>query len=269
MAASARREFARETIALQQGVIYGPVMSRRLGRSLGLNLLPDEIKLCSLNCRYCQYGWTGMLAALEGKADGFFPSRGEVKEKLARTLAKMAAAKKPPDTITFSGNGEATLHPEFPGIVADVIELRDRYAPGCKTAILSNSTTIGRKSLREAILKLDEPILKLDAGTAGTFKKLNGPAPGVSFQRILDGLRLIGPRIIIQSLFVNGGVDNTSPDEVGAWVKAVVSVAPREVQIYTLDRGPADASLKPVPLKRLETIAAQLRKTGVKARVFA
>ncbi len=268
MAATAKGGFGRRTIPLQQGVIYGPVASRRLGRSLGLNLLPDEIKLCSLNCRYCQYGWTGMLQAPAANGAKFFPSRREVIEALSKTLSAMARAKKPPDTITFSGNGEATLHPKFPEIVSGVIALRDRYAPGCRTAILTNSTTLGKKAVREAILKLDDPILKLDAGTEETFRKLNAPAPGISFSRILAGLKAIGPRAIIQSLFVNGGVDNTLPEEVGAWLRAVVWVAPREVQIYTLDRGPADGSLKPVPVKRLKAIAGELRAAGVAARVF-
>ena len=268
MRARAKGGFDRQTIPLQQGVIYGPVTSRRLGRSLGLNPLPGEIKLCSLNCRYCQYGWTGMLQAPAANGGKFFPARREIFDELSRILAAMAKAKKPPDTITFSGNGEATLHPKFPEIVSDVIGLRDTYAPECRTAILSNSTALGSKIVREAILKLDDPILKLDAGTEETFKKLNAPAPGILFSRVLAGLKAIGPRAIIQSLFVTGGVDNTLPEEVGAWLRAVVSVAPREVQIYTLDRGPADGSLKPVPIKRLEAIAEELRAAGVAARVF-
>jgi len=260
---------ARAVIPLQRGVVYGPVLSRRLGRSLGLNVLPDEIKVCSLDCRYCQYGWTGLRSVRTAQFAPLLPTRDRVRTDLEAVLSELDAAGTPPDTITFSGNGEATLHPEFPGLVEDVCALKERYAPRCRTAILSNATTVGRPEVRAALLRLDDAYLKLDAGTPEMFGTLNGPAAGVTFAGVLEGLRELGRGVVLQALFVSGPVDNTSPAEVGAWVSAVRSIGPRSVQVYTLDRGPADASLRPVPRARLEQIARAAREAGIEAEVFA
>lgn len=257
------------TIPLQQGILYGPVRSRRLGLSLGLNILPDEIKVCSLNCRYCQYGWTGMLATRAKLFEGFLPSREAVREALRTRLEALAGAGTPPDTLTFSGNGEATLHPDFPAIAADVVALRDALAPACRTAILSNATTVHLAPIREALLLLDDPVLKLDAGREATFRALNGPAGGVSFGSVLGGLRAMAGRVILQALFVRGRVDNSTDEEVEAWISVAASIDPLSVQIYTLDRGPADRGLMPVPTDRLEAIADAARGAGIDARVFA
>ncbi|MEW5765771.1 MAG: radical SAM protein [Acidobacteriota bacterium] len=256
-------------IPLQQGILYGPVRSRRLGLSLGLNLLPDEIKACSLNCRYCQYSWTGLLTG-DGRAVApFLPTREAVREALRARLLELAAGGTPPDVLTFSGNGEATLHPDFPSIAADVTELRDALAPRCRTAILSNSTTIHRPEIRRALLALDLPILKLDTGREETFRKLNAPAPGVTFAHILDGLRAMEGRAILQSLFVTGSVDNSTEEEVVAWIRAVAAIRPHHVQIYTLDRGTADRGLRPVERTRLLAIGDALQAScGVRAEVF-
>lgn len=269
MTARAATARARAVIPLQRGVVYGPVLSRRLGRSLGLNVLPDEIKVCSLDCRYCQYGWTGLRSTRTAQFAPLLPTRDQVRKDLEAVLVELAGAGTPPDTITFSGNGEATLHPEFPGLVLDVTELRDRHAPRCRTAILSNATTVARPDVRAALLRLDDAYLKLDAGTEEMFERLNGPAAGVTFAGVLEGLRALGRGIVLQALFVSGPVDNTSPAEVAAWVAAVRSIGPRSVQVYTLDRGPADASLRPVPRARLEQIAQAARQAGVEAEVFA
>jgi wyosine [tRNA(Phe)-imidazoG37] synthetase (radical SAM superfamily) len=261
---------ASATIPLQQGILYGPVRSRRLGLSLGLNLLPDEIKVCSMNCGYCQYSWTGMLTLRPEPAARFFPGRDQVREALRLELVRMGRKGTPPDTLTFSGNGEATLHPEFPEIARDVVALRDEHAPGCRTAILSNSTTLGREEIRRAILLLDDPVLKLDTGREETFRRLNRPAGGVRFDEILAALQGMGPKVILQSLFVRGALDNTTEPEISAWIAAVAAVRPRLVQIYTLDRGPADQGLSPVPAGDLKAIAARLRReAGVEAACYA
>jgi wyosine [tRNA(Phe)-imidazoG37] synthetase (radical SAM superfamily) len=259
----------RSTIQLQQGILYGPVLSRRLGRSLGLNILPDEIKVCSMNCRYCQYSWTGLLATQPALYAGFLPSRDQVRAALQARLGRLMQEGTPPDTLTFSGNGEATLHPDFPGIVEDVVALRDLYAPACRTAILSNSTTVDRPEIRAALELLDDPILKLDTAVEETFRRLNGPAREVRLAAVLRGLRAMGSRAILQCMFVNGRVDNTTPEEVSALVEAVRAIGPNHVQIYTLDRGPADLELCPVPPERLEAIAAAIREGAeTDARVF-
>lgn len=256
-------------LPLQQGIVYGPVRSRRLGLSLGLNVLPDEAKACSLNCRYCQYSWTGLLTASGEKVQAFLPSREAVREAVEEALRDLSRRGTPPDVLTFSGNGEATLHPDFPLLVEDVRELRDRLAPACRTAILSNATTVDREEIRRALLRLDDPILKLDTGREETFRRLNAPAPGVRFEAILDGLRALGSASILQALFVRGTVDNATDGEVAAWADAVASIRPRHVQIYTLDRGPADRGLLPVDPERLRAIARILEaRAGVPGRVY-
>lgn len=269
MTASTRTAEARAVIPLQRGVVYGPVQSRRLGRSLGLNVLPDEIKACSLDCSYCQYGWTGIRAAKGDRFASFLPTRDRVRTELEAALVELEAAGTPPDTLTFSGNGEATLHPDFAGLVEDAVALRDRYAPRCRTAILSNATTVHLPAVREALGRLDDAVLKLDAGTEEMFKRLNRPAAGIRFAAILEGLKAMGGGCVLQSLFVTGSCDNSAPDEVAAWLEAVREIAPRSVQVYTLDRGPADASLRPVPRPRLDAIARAVREAGVEAEVFA
>jgi len=260
---------AQRTIDLQQGILYGPVRSRRFGLSLGLNILPQEIKVCSFNCRYCQYSWTGMPATQPALFERLLPSRTAVREALQNKLASLRRAGTPPETLTFSGNGEATLHPDFAGIAEDVVALRDSHAPRCRTAILSNASTAHRPDVREALLRLDDAVLKLDAGREETFLKLNRPARGVEFGLVVDGLRAMGRNAVLQSLFVKGSLDNSTDDEVEAWVEVVHSIGPREVQVYTLDRGPADKGLLAVPARRLRTIAARVRsRAGVPAKVY-
>jgi len=256
------------TIKLQKGIIYGPVMSRRLGRSLGINLLPDEIKVCSLNCAYCQYSWTGMLTADGKEAASFYPSREDVSDALDKIFIKMSEDNTPPDTVTFSGNGEATLHPEFPSIVDDLLEKVDKWFPACRTAALSNSTTLDKRQVFDALLKLDDSIMKLDAGNEAVFRILNRPARGISFDHVVAGLKEMGPRAVLQSMFVNGRVDNTTEENVDAWVEVVSSIKPRSVQVFTLDRGPADPGLRSVPMERLEEIAGRLASAGIEAEAF-
>jgi wyosine [tRNA(Phe)-imidazoG37] synthetase (radical SAM superfamily) len=257
------------TIPLQRGILYGPVQSRRLGRSLGLNILPDEIKVCSMDCRYCQYSWTGLLSQQAKQFAHFLPSRDSVAEAIEKRLKELASVGTPPDTITFSGNGEATLHPDFPGIASDVVAARDAHAPRCRTAILSNSTTVHRKDVRSALILLDDPVLKLDTGREDTFRLLNRPARGVRFEDLMVGLQAVGPRITLQAMFVQGRVDNSTDEEVRDWAKAVAAIKPKSVQIYTLDRGPADHGLQPVPFKRLKAIADALQEqTGVAAMAY-
>jgi wyosine [tRNA(Phe)-imidazoG37] synthetase (radical SAM superfamily) len=260
---------ASDTIALQRGILYGPVLSRRLGRSLGVNILPGEIKVCSLNCRYCQYSWTGILSAKPAQYASFLPTREAVRDALEAELQRLRRAGTPPDTITFSGNGEATLHPLFPEIAADVAALRDAFAPACRTAILSNSTTVHRPEIRRALDLLDDPILKLDTARESTFRALNGPADGVTLDAIVAGLKAMAGRLIIQALFVSGSADNSTDEEVTPWIRLVKDIHPRSVQIYTLDRGPADRNLLPVPADRLRAIASALGNAGLDAYAFA
>jgi len=258
------------TIPLQRGILYGPVRSRRLGFSLGVNLLPDEIKACSLDCRYCQYSWTGLRTNDPRDLAAHLPDREGIVARLEARLKEISSKGEPLKAITFSGNGEPTLHPEFPAIAEDLVALRDRFAPDVRTAVLSNATRVGLESIRTALMRLDDPILKLDTGRPETFRILNRPCAGFDWGGMLEGLRAMGPRILIQTLFVTGSIDNSRDDEITAWAEEIGRIRPRSVQIYSLDRGPADGALRPVPRERLGEIARFLQEeTGIEGRVFS
>jgi wyosine [tRNA(Phe)-imidazoG37] synthetase (radical SAM superfamily) len=250
-------------LSLQKGIIYGPVKSRRLGDSLGINLLPDAIKVCTFNCLYCQYGWTDF-APLGNPGQVSFPSREQVAEAVEKALAGAAS---PPDYVTFSGNGEPTVHPDFPAIVRDVIKIRDRLAPSARTAILSNSTTATDPRIREALSLLDVRIMKLDAGTASRLSTYNQPAPGYGFDSIIKGLAALKD-VTVQALFAAGPAGNSSEADIAAWLERIKALSPAKVQIYTLARGYPSGEIRPLEREKMETIGRRLREAGIKAEVF-
>jgi wyosine [tRNA(Phe)-imidazoG37] synthetase (radical SAM superfamily) len=250
-------------LGLQSGIIYGPVQSRRLGRSLGVNVLPGAIKFCTFDCLYCQYGWTG--AHARNLPDGTaLPSSAEVIAALTNALMLIDA---PPAYITLSGNGEPTLHPDFPEIVDRLIEVRDRYSSDSKTAILSNSTTVGDEGVRVALAKLDARIMKLDSGTAEIMRRFNRPCAGVDFNEIVGALARLED-VTIQALFVGGDGGNAGEDSVGAWVECVQRIAPVMVQIYTLDRDYPSRRISPLSKEALLAIGSRLASKGIRACVF-
>jgi wyosine [tRNA(Phe)-imidazoG37] synthetase (radical SAM superfamily) len=243
---------------LQCGIVYGPVSSRRLGRSLGVNLTPAGRKTCNYNCAYCQYGWTPL------PARGEFPEPAAVVDALDRALAADPAV----DTITVAGNGEPTLHPAFAPIVEGLARVRRRRAPSARLALLSNGSTLGRLDVLHSLASFDVRCMKLDAGDATTFRLLN--AAGVSLGRLIADLRSVG-RLTLQSMFVRDrarAVDNTTPQAVDAWLEAVGRIRPETVDLYTLARPPARDSLVAVPRDVLDRIAARVVSLGVAARVF-
>jgi wyosine [tRNA(Phe)-imidazoG37] synthetase (radical SAM superfamily) len=250
-------------LSLQKSIVYGPVASRRLGHSLGINLLPATEKVCTFNCVYCQYGWSDF-GALGRVAVPPLPSRERVRVALEESLrgAGSRAA-----FLTFSGNGEPTLHPEFPAIVGDLVGLRDRLAPGALTAILSNSTTVTDKAVRDALALLDVRIMKLDAGKPDTVLRYNQPAPGTDFEAMVEGLGRLKD-VTIQALFSTGPAGNFSKPDVEAWVSRVKALAPRSVQIYTLARGYPSAGIGPLTREELAGIGGKLVEAGVHAEVF-
>ena len=256
------------TIPLQSGIIYGPVSSRRLGVSLGINLLPSGYKLCSFNCIYCQYGWTiKPTLSLNHQAQDL-PRPADVSAALAASLQRRAKRKARLDAITFCGNGEPTLHPDLAEIVVAAKGLRDQYFPLAKLAILSNSSTLGRNEVRDALEMLDLKIMKLDAGTEELIHRLNAPAPPFYLGDIVAGLKSLKD-VILQSIFVQGRVANTDPDSLEYWLEKVREIRPTLVQIYTLDRPPAESRLWKVNLPTLQWIARQVRwRAGVPAEVY-
>lgn len=250
-------------------IIFGPVSSRRLGVSLGINLLPVTRKVCNFNCIYCECGWSHENKV--GKV--LFPSRGEVSKALAEKLSEMKESGIRPDVITFAGNGEPTLHPDFPGIIDDTIQIRDKLFPGTEIAVLSNSSTITIPGIREALLKVDKNILKMDSGFDLTVRVHNQPRVNIKVAELIENLKSFNGQLIIQTLFLRGtyngkNIDNTTPEELDAWLKAVDMIRPSEVMIYTISRDTPDgSSLKKVPLHELKEIAARVRKLGIETQV--
>ena len=245
-------------LPLQKGVVYGPVRSRRLGNSLGINLSPGEIKMCSLNCSYCQYSWTGMLVRDARPFRHILPSPREVASALRERIEDSIRNELPIDHITFSGNGESTLHPDFPEIADLVLKIRDALVPGAKVACLSNSTTLSKDEIFQAVLRMDEPIMKLDAGNVEIFKRLNRPAAEIDFGAVVSALAGFKGRLTVQSLFVQGAVDNTAGEAIRDYIEAIKKIRPKSVQIYSLDRLPADKQLKTASKETLEKIKIRI-----------
>lgn len=253
------------TLKLKDGIIYGPVNSRRLGSSLGINLLPSTYKPCSFNCLYCHYGWTKIHSRDISSCLADFPTVEQVKEALEGWLKQNPNSV---DYITFSGNGEPCLHPEFDNMVEAALKAKDKYAPKAKVTILSNSTCLDDERVMSGLKRLDVRIMKLDAGSEETFRKLNRPSKGVRFQDVVENLKELGD-IIIQSAFVQGRVDNTDEAEVGEWIKRIDFIQPSEVQIYSIDRPSADQDLALVSKERLNQIAKGAEeRCGISVKVF-
>lgn len=254
-------------VVSREHIVYGPVRSRRLGRSLGINLLPTGLKVCNMNCAYCQYGWTGGERRTARRATGW-PTPARIEAAVTARLKRAAAEDEIIDRITVAGHGEPTLHPEFEEVIDRLRAVRDRVAPGIRTAILSNSTTAGWPDVQRALGRLDERYMKLDAGDTVTYARINGPGPSIG--SIVDALTEIGD-VAIQAMFVTDGtgrVDNTTEHAVADWLRAIERVKPTHVHIYTIDRRPAAAYLKPAPRGRLREIAEHVRAAGFHADVF-
>lgn len=250
-------------------IIFGPVKSRRLGVSLGINLLPVNRKVCNFNCVYCECGWS---RGLKNSSDKI-PSRAEVFEALAEKLAAMKKKGQSPDVITFAGNGEPTLHPDFPGVIEDCISLRNVYFPEAEIAVLSNSTAISDRLVKEALLKVDKNILKLDSAFDSTIQINNRPLLKINAGELIENLASFNGKLIIQTMFFRGkyegkNMDNTTPREIGAWLKALEKIKPREVMIYTISRDtPNGTELEKIPLRELKEISYLVEELGIKTRV--
>ena len=254
-----------QTLRLQGGIIYGPIRSRRLGLSLGINLLPTSYKLCTFNCLYCHYGWTRVHTRDVSSCIGDLPSVEQVRESLTDWFETYPQHI---DYITFSGNGEPCLHPEFDEMVDVALRVRDKLVPQAKLAILSNSTCLDNEQVQSGLRKLDKKIIKLDCGTEEVFQKLNRPSAGVKFEKMVEGLKELDD-IILQSVFVEGRVDNTQKDEVEKWIERLAYIEPKEVQIYSIDRPSADEGLALVSKDKLNQIAKKAEDVcKVSVKVF-
>lgn len=255
------------TILFDQ-VIFGPVRSRRLGVSLGINLLPNHSKLCNFNCIYCECGWTRLKQVPKGK----FHSRSEVKNNLEEALIRLKAKNILLDTITFAGNGEPTMHPEFDRIMSDTIALKGIYFPDVKIAVLTNAAMLNNSKIVDALKRADLRILKLDAGTEELFQKINQPLARRSLRWIVDHLHYFKGNLMVQTLFLKGKydnvyIDNTTQDEVSAWLKLIEEIHPETVMLYSLDRATPAIQLEKIPVEKLNEIAVKVNNLGINTMV--
>ena len=249
-------------IPLQEGVVYGPLVSRRFGKSLGINLLPSDQKVCNFDCVYCQYGESRL------KKPALFPSIGEIETALSVFLNGANALPSEVNWIMIAGNGEPTLHPEFQEVVDCLISWRDQYLSGAPIGILSNSSTCHQPVINGALSRLDGRFMKLDAGDICAFQEINKPSGAVQWTDMIAGLYRL-KNTVLQSLFFAGDRQNISKPLVDDWIAAVRYIQPRSVQIYTLDRPPREKGLQPVPKEILDQISQRLTmQTGIEGIVF-
>lgn len=250
-------------------IAYGPIHSRRLGTSLGMELMPLEHKLCTFNCVYCECGWN------EPVSHPQLPTRAEVKAALEKKLSALSNQQSALDVITFSGNGEPTLHPDFLGIIEDTCALRDQYCPKAKVSVLSNSTQLGRPEVVQALKLCDNRILKLDAGTDTMMRRIDLPVnEQLTVETIIGWLAQFDGDFTLQTCFLRGEhngqiIDNTTPEELSAWYKAVDRLHPRQIMIYVIDRKTPEEHLSKIPRDEMERIAAPLREKGYEVVVCA
>ena len=249
-------------------IIFGPVKSRRLGVSLGINLLPVNVKVCSFDCIYCECGWTPK--KYEEKAK--LPSRTEVKEKLEEKLKQMASENQLPDVITFAGNGEPTLHPDFACIIDDTIELRDQYSPNARIAVLSNATMLHKPEVFAALLRVEDNIQKLDSAFESTIEILDCPRGNFNLGKVIDQLVSFGEKVIIQTMFIQGSfkgqkIDNTIEDEISAWLELLKKIRPSQVMIYTIARDTPVETLQKASSQTLNSIAKKVEEAGFDVQI--
>lgn len=253
---------------LFHSTIFGPIHSRRLGSSLGINLMPDDGKVCSFDCLYCEAGYNS-----QGPGKSGLPSREKVRQLLEEKLQSMVKNGTPLDVITFSGNGEPTLHPDFEGVVDDTIVLRDKYYPEAKVSVLCNSTRLDNPGVCQGLKKVDNCILKLDSALTPTMRFIDRPAnKEFTCENLIPQLAAFGDKCIIQTMMLRGihdgqVVDNTREDEVNALIEAYKQIKPSEVMLYSIDRPTPESNLKKVEKDELERIADKIRAAGIKVQV--
>ena len=243
--------------------IFGPVHSRRLGISLGINLMPADGKVCSFDCIYCECGLNG-----DHRPKLPRPTREEVAQKLEEKLQQMKAEGLLPDVLTFAGNGEPTCHPHFAEIIGDTIRLRDQYCPKAKVSVLSNSTMIHRQQVHDALMLVDNNILKLDTVDPIYINKVDRPQSTYDVDKIIERLKAFNGHVIIQTMFMQGSasdesVDNTGEEYVAPWLEAVKEIAPQQVMIYTIDRETPTQGLLKATHEQLDAIRDRVIAAGI------
>lgn len=254
---------------LVEPLVFGPIRSRRLGKSLGINLLPEVGKICSFNCVYCECGWNP-----EEKTNSGIPTKDVFEQTLEKRLQELKGTADEPDSITFSGNGEPTLNPDFVDIIDITIRLRDLYIPDAKISVLTNGTMLHKKEIFDAISKIDNNIIKIDGGTYETIKAINKPNVDFDLQKYINILQGFKGELVVQTCFLRGEhkgvkIDNTTEEEIALWVEHIKNIKPRKTMIYAIDRETPEKNLEKISQEELEGIAEQLHQSGFNVECYS
>ena len=245
-------------------IVFGPIFSRRLGSSLGVNILPSAGKLCNFDCVYCECGWNKD-GAVEGRR---FPDLQEVEQALTTKISKAAAEGVPVDSITFSGNGEPTMHPDFAQIIDVTLKLRDEYFPDAKVSVLSNATLLGREDVAQALMRVDNPILKIDASSQELVEKINKPVGTYKLADVIDNMKKFEGNFILQTMFLRSEeFDTIASGALEAWRDIVRMLRPRQVMVYTIDRETPDKSLGKYTVEEMTAMVQPLMDEGFDIQV--
>ena len=243
---------------IREKVVFGPIRSRRLGSSLGINLLPENGKICTFDCIYCECGWNK-----DGRNDTQLPSAEKVRKALESKLQQCQAEGVTIDSITFSGDGEPTINLEFPQIIDDTIRLRNQYYPNSKITVLSNATMVHKPEVFNALRKVDNPTMKIDAPTNELIEKINHPAPGYNIHRVVEALKQFNGNFILQTMFLKSNdFDSSSPDVLNGWMDIVRLLKPHEVMVYTIDRPTPEEGLQKFTVEEMRALVQPLIDEG-------
>ena len=245
---------------LREETVFGPIRSRRLGSSLGINLLPTRGKICNFDCIYCECGWNA-----DGRTDTVLPTAAQVRSALEDKLTALLLDGTPVDSITFSGDGEPTLNPEFPRIIDDTLKLRDAFYPAAKVSVLSNATRVHVPEVLDALRKVDNPIMKIDAPTDALAALINRPAPGYSVARTVEALKRFDGDFVLQTMFLKAkepNFDTGAPEVLGPWMDIVRTLKPRQIQVYSIDRPTPATGLEKYSVDEMKALVAPLLAEG-------
>lgn len=250
---------------LREETVFGPIFSRRLGASLGINLLPEKGKICNFDCIYCECGWNK-----DGRDDTVIPSAAKVRADLERMLVRLQQEGTKVDSITFSGDGEPTINPEFPQIIDDTLALRDKYIPAAKVSVLSNATRVHLPEVFHALTKVDNPIMKIDAPTNELIARINMPAPGYDIVRVVDALRQFDGNFVLQTCMLRSkeyNFDSARAEVLDGWMDIVRDLRPREVMVYTIDRPTPAQGLEKFTVEEMTQLVSPLVAEGFKIQI--
>ena len=255
---------------LTEDLVFGPIKSRRLGNSLGVNLLPKFRKICTFNCVYCECGWNPEICDEKAR----FVTPQEYEQTLENALKELVGTPKEPNSITFSGNGEPTLHPDFPEIIDITIKLRDKYVPKAVISVLTNGTRIHDDRIFKALLKVDNNICKLDGGTLDVINKINLPNVKIDIEKYIQYLQRFEGQVIIQTLFLRGkhhndNIDNTTEDEINLWLEHLKKIKPRKTMIYVIDRETPEKNLEKLSSDEMSKIADKVKALGLNVEYYS